>query len=55
MARLLVLTRRPVGQTTNRYEYADLVVDLDTQTASRAGKNISLSHKEAGQYAPASF
>jgi two-component system copper resistance phosphate regulon response regulator CusR len=46
MARLRALTRRPVGQTTNRYEFEDLVVDTDTRTATRGGENISLSHKE---------
>jgi two-component system copper resistance phosphate regulon response regulator CusR len=46
MARLRALTRRPAGQATNQYELADLVVDTDTRTAVRAGKTISLSHKE---------
>lgn len=46
MARLRAITRRPAGQATNHYEIADLVVNTDTQTAVRGGKNIPLSHKE---------
>jgi len=46
MARLRAITRRPAGNTTNKYEIADLLVDTDTHTAVRAGKNILLSSKE---------
>jgi DNA-binding response OmpR family regulator len=46
MARLRAITRRPAGQATNQYEIADLVVNTDTLTAVRGGKNIPLSHKE---------
>jgi len=46
VARLHAITRRPSGQITNRYEIADLIVDGDNRTVTRAGKNISLSHKE---------
>jgi two-component system copper resistance phosphate regulon response regulator CusR len=45
-ARLRAITRRPSGQISNRHEIADLVVDCDNRTVTRAGKNIALSHKE---------
>lgn len=44
-ARLRVLTRR-TRQTTNRFEIADLVVDADSKTAQRGGKNIALTSRE---------
>jgi two-component system copper resistance phosphate regulon response regulator CusR len=46
LARLRVITRRPIGQISNRYELADLIVDAGDRTVTRAGKNIPLSHKE---------
>ncbi|MBE5799766.1 MAG: response regulator transcription factor [Clostridiales bacterium] len=44
-ARLRVLTRRS-KQTSNRFSIADLIVDCDTRTVTRAGKNIALTSRE---------
>ena len=48
MARIRALTRRNTGNTTNSYEVGDLIVNVDTRTVIRAGKNIVLSNKEFG-------
>lgn len=44
-ARLRVLTRR-TRQTTNRFSIADLVVDCDSQSVTRAGESIALTSRE---------
>ena len=46
LARLRVLLRRRTGQTTNILEYAGLVMDLNSRTVTREGREITLSSKE---------
>ncbi len=46
LARLRVLLRRRSGQTTNVLEYGGLVMDLNSRTVTRDGKEITLSSKE---------
>lgn len=48
MARIRALTRRSIGsiQTANVLKIADLEMDLDTKSVSRAGKEILLTAKE---------
>ena len=45
-ARLRVLTRRNAPQRTNRFTLADLTVDADSRTVTRAGKSIALTSRE---------
>ncbi len=46
LARLRVLTRKAVGNPTNVYQLADLVVDTESHLVKRGGRAISLSAKE---------
>ncbi len=47
VARINVLLRRKgMGFTAKSYEFAGLVLNTETKTVSRAGKNISLTSKE---------
>ena len=46
LARLRVLTRKYTGNKTNEYVISDLVVNTETHTASRNGKELKLSSKE---------
>ena len=46
VARIRLITRRRTGNRNNIYQLADLTVDCDSHTASRAGKEIILSAKE---------
>ena len=46
IARIRAVTRTAVGNTTNIYSINDLVLDVQSHTVSRAGKNISLTARE---------
>ncbi len=46
LARLRVLLRRSAGGVSNSCSVADLTVDFDAHTVTRAGKPISLTSKE---------
>lgn len=46
LARIRVLTRRTVGNSTNVFELADLTLNSSTRTVLRAGQMITLSAKE---------
>jgi DNA-binding response OmpR family regulator len=46
LARMRALLRRPAGLQPAQLRVADLTLDTAAQTASRAGRNISLTHKE---------
>ena len=46
LARIRAMTRKAVGNTTNIFEIADLIMDTNARTVSRSGKSISLSAKE---------
>ncbi len=50
MARVRALTRRNIGiiHTANTLKVADLEMDLDTKTVTRAGQEITLTAKEFG-------
>lgn len=50
MARVRALTRRSIGiiHTANMLKVADLEMDLDTKTVTRAGQDITLTAKEFG-------
>jgi DNA-binding response OmpR family regulator len=50
MARVRALTRRSIGiiHTANTLKVADLEMDLDTKTVTRAGQEITLTAKEFG-------
>src|SRR6218665_2090032 len=50
MARVRALTRRSIGiiHTANALKVADLEMDLDTKTVTRAGQEITLTAKEFG-------
>ncbi|UTA68625.1 response regulator transcription factor [Emticicia sp. 21SJ11W-3] len=50
MARVRALTRRNIGimHTSNTLKVADLEMDLDTKTVTRAGQEITLTAKEFG-------
>ncbi|MBA4850358.1 response regulator transcription factor [Emticicia sp. BO119] len=50
MARVRALTRRNIGiiHTANTLKVADLEMDLDTKTVTRAGQELSLTAKEFG-------
>lgn len=46
MARIRVMTRKASGNTSNLYKIADLTLDTNSHTVTRAGEAISLSAKE---------
>ena len=46
LARLRAMVRRNYGMTSSRLEVADLVLNGDTHTVTRAGNDIDLSAKE---------
>lgn len=46
LARIRVLTRRNVGNSTNIFEIADLTLNCSSRTVIRAGDVVSLSAKE---------
>ena len=46
LARIRAMTRKAVGNSTNIFEIADLIMDTNARTVTRSGKNISLSAKE---------
>lgn len=46
IARIRAMTRKTVGNTSNIFTAADLVLDVTSHTVTRAGKDISLSSKE---------
>ena len=46
LARIRVMTRKTAGNTTNIFEIHDLVLDVNSHTVTRGGKNITLSAKE---------
>lgn len=46
LARIRVLLRKNSGIKTNRLTAGDLIVDVDTHTVQRGGRNIVLSAKE---------
>ncbi len=46
LARLRVLSRRQIGQTSNIYELDDLKVDCQTHSVTRGGIPVELSSKE---------
>lgn len=46
IARIRAVTRTAVGNTTNIYSINDLVLDVQSHTVSRAGKNIPLTARE---------
>ena len=46
LARLRAMVRRNYGTTSNRLQVADLVLNGDTHTVTRAGEDIDLSAKE---------
>lgn len=46
LARMRALLRRPVELKPAQLHVADLTLDTAAQTAKRAGRNISLTHKE---------
>ncbi len=46
LARMRALLRRPVELKPAQAHVADLTLDTAAQTATRAGRNISLTHKE---------
>lgn len=46
LARMRALLRRPVELKPAQVHVADLTLDTAAQTANRAGRNISLTHKE---------
>lgn len=45
-ARLRALLRRKFGNTTNKFEIADLTLDVESHSVNRGGKQIDLSAKE---------
>ncbi len=46
MARLRAMVRRNYGTSSNRLQVADLILNSDTHTITRAGNSIDLSAKE---------
>lgn len=46
LARIRAMTRKTAGNTTNIFEIEDLVLDINSHTVTRSGKNITLSAKE---------
>ncbi len=46
LARIRAMTRKTAGNTTNIFEIEDLVLDINSHTVTRGGKNITLSAKE---------
>ena len=46
LARIRAMTRKAVGNSTNIFEIADLIMDTNARTVTRSGKSISLSAKE---------
>ena len=46
LARIRVLTRKKVGNATNVFSIADLIVNSDIHTVRRCGKSIPLTSKE---------
>ncbi|MCC8048410.1 MAG: response regulator transcription factor [Oscillospiraceae bacterium] len=46
LARIRVMTRKRSGRSVNRFTLADLTVDIDSRSASRAGVDIPLLPKE---------
>jgi two-component system copper resistance phosphate regulon response regulator CusR len=46
LARIRVLARKYTGNKTNVYTLGDLVVNTESRTASRGGKDLNLSSKE---------
>lgn len=46
LARIRVLTRKAAGNPTNVYQLADLIVDTESRSVKRGGREISLSAKE---------
>ena len=46
LARIRVMTRKRSGNRSNLFQYADLVVDIQKRTVTRAGTEISLIPKE---------
>ena len=46
LARIRAMTRKAVGNSTNIFEIADLIMATNARTVTRSGKNISLSAKE---------
>ena len=46
LARIRAMTRKAAGNTTNIFEIEDLVLDINSHTVTRGGKNITLSAKE---------
>ena len=46
LARIRAMTRKAAGNTTNIFEFEDLVLDINSHTVTRGGKNITLSAKE---------
>lgn len=46
LARIRVMTRKAVGNTTNIFEIADLTMDVAAHIVTRCGEAISLSAKE---------
>ena len=46
LARIRVMTRKRAGNRSNLFQYADLVVDIQKRTVTRAGTEISLIPKE---------
>ena len=48
LARMRALLRRPAELKPAQLHVADLTLDTAAQTANRAGRNISLTHKEYG-------
>lgn len=46
LARIRVLTRKAAGNPTNIYQLADLIVDTESRSVKRGGREISLSAKE---------
>ncbi len=42
----VVLRRKGMGYTAKIYEFADLILNIETKTVTRSGKNISLTTKE---------